>query len=289
MKELHVIGISRGSRYSPHRTESDAAIFAKVTKELEKKGWIIDLFSEDEFLRQPAIHADVIYNMARSPETVSLLCKMEEAGTLIINSGYGIANCIHQPLTELLIKNGIPYPRSMIIPTDTPIAIDFYPCWLKRGDSHTVVKDDVCLATCPQEAQHILSEFYRRGIKTAVVNEHLMGDLIKFYGVRHTDFWDWYRFSASAHSKFDLEKINGEPTGYDFDVKVLKKWADKAARILNVHIYGGDGIIAADGTMKIIDFNDWPSFLHCREEGGIAIANCIAYLTEMKYNYESRS
>ena len=46
MKELYVIGISRGSRYSPHRTESDAAIFAKVTKELEKKGWIIDLFSD---------------------------------------------------------------------------------------------------------------------------------------------------------------------------------------------------------------------------------------------------
>ena len=40
-------------------------------------------------------------------------------------------------------------------------------------------------------------------------------------------------------------------------------------------IYGGDCVVSADGTLRIIDFNDWPSFARCREEAGGKIAECI--------------
>ena len=49
MKKLNVIGISRGSQYSPNLMNSDAAIFNLVTRELQKKGWQITTCPEDLF------------------------------------------------------------------------------------------------------------------------------------------------------------------------------------------------------------------------------------------------
>ena len=46
-------------------------------------------------------------------------------------------------------------------------------------------------------------------------------------------------------------------------------------RSAKMTIYGGDCVISADGTLRIIDFNDWPSFARCREEAGGKIAECI--------------
>ena len=50
--------------------------------------------------------------------------------------------------------------------------------------------------------------------------------------------------------------------------------------MLTVHVYGGDSIVSPDGTIRIIDFNDWPSFAPCRKEAAIAIGKTI--LTEVK-------
>ena len=43
----------------------------------------------------------------------------------------------------------------------------------------------------------------------------------------------------------------------------------------DVKIYGGDAIVAADGSISIIDWNDWPSFAPCRAEAAPHIAKCI--------------
>ena len=99
--------------------------------------------------------------------------------------------------------------------------------------------------------------------------------MVKFYGVHGTDFFYWFYPSPCSHSKFGLEKINGIAKGIPFSVEELKIQSDKAAEALNVPIYGGDCVISADGTLRIIDFNDWPSFARCREEAGGKIAECI--------------
>ena len=49
----------------------------------------------------------------------------------------------------------------------------------------------------------------------------------------------------------------------------------RAADIMEVKIYGGDCIVSEDGTIRIIDFNDWPSFAPCRAEAAPAIAKCV--------------
>ena len=106
-----------------------------------------------------------------------------------------------------------------------------------------------------------------------VVNEHLKGDLIKFYGVSGTDFFYWFYPSKCGHrSKFGLEVINGEAQGIAFDAEDLKAEADKAADMLNVPVYGGDCVVSEDGSIRIIDFNDWPSFAPCRDEAAFYIA-----------------
>jgi hypothetical protein len=108
-----------------------------------------------------------------------------------------------------------------------------------------------------------------------VINEHLIGDLVKFYGVAGTGFFHWFYPNDMNHSKFGLEKINGEAKGLPFNLAYLKEICTKAANVLNVYIYGGDCVVDTNGNIKIIDFNDWPSFAPCRMDAAPYIAQCI--------------
>ena len=60
-----------------------------------------------------------------------------------------------------------------------------------------------------------------------------------------------------------------------FDEEELKMMCQRASDILDVKIYGGDCIVDPDGTIRIIDFNDWPSFAPCRQEAAPYIAKCV--------------
>jgi hypothetical protein len=110
-----------------------------------------------------------------------------------------------------------------------------------------------------------------------VINEHLEGDLIKFYVVEGTSFFYWF-YPELNHSKFGLEAINGTIKGIPFDLEQLKSTCSRAAQVLNIRIYGGDCIVDKDGGLRIIDFNDWPSFAPCRKAAAPFIAECIASL-----------
>lgn len=281
MGDFTIVGVSRGNQYSPNHVDNDAAIFNKVAGSLRKLGCNVDIYPETEFVEKQ-ITASVIFDMARDRATIARLKKLEAEGTLVINSAFGIDNCVRRPMTELLIKNRIPHPKSYVISLDQVCFEETeYPYWIKRGDSHAMVKEDVCYVTCREEADKVFADFVRRNIPTAVVNEHLQGDLIKFYGVYGTEFFYWFYPSSCSHSKFGLEIINGEAKGFAFKEDELKTECDRAAAILNVPVYGGDCVVSADGGFKIIDFNDWPSFARCREEAGEYIA---AYIFEQARN-----
>ena len=182
MDEFSIIGISRGNEYSPNHVDNDAAIFNKVADELRLLGCKVELYAEKEFVACGA-KADVIFDMARDRVTIARLKSLEDEGALVVNSAYGIDNCVRRPMTELLIQHGVPHPRSFVISTDRQFEEDCYPCWIKRGDSHAMVKEDVCYATGKEEVERVLADFRSRHIPVAVINEHLQGDLIKFYGV----------------------------------------------------------------------------------------------------------
>lgn len=273
-----LLGVSRGKEFSPNRQDSDTAIINAVADNLRQMGHEVVMCSENEYLHGDFSGAELVFNMARHQDTVAKLQKAEDCGTKVVNSGYGIANCIRRPLTEKVIASGLPSPKSAVIVLEgSEIDADSlrdasYPCWIKRGDGCAQIKEDVSFVTNTEEAVGVLRSFKERGVASAVLNEHLAGDLVKFYGVEGTDFFYWYYPSPTKNSKFGLEAINGESHGFAFSVERMKQISDDMAKLLNVPIYGGDAVVSSEGDIKIIDFNDWPSFSACRDDAAKAIA-----------------
>ena len=274
----------RAGAYSPNHIGNDAAIFNLTVDHLRQAGYEVNVYSEEQ-LRQGAVTEPVIVNMCREAASIRILQQKEQEGALVINSGFGIDNCTREKMTRLLLGAGVPYPESLMVGTDENVADrleegGFIPCWIKRGDFHAMHKEDVSYVRHAEEAQEILSEYALRGIRRAVINKHLVGDLIKFYGVDGTDFFHWFYPFDSGHSKYGLEAINGKARGLSFSLDRLKEICHNACRELKVTVYGGDCIVTPEGEILIIDFNDWPSFAPCRSQAAPHIAAAIIGLIE---------
>lgn len=273
-------GIKRHTLFSPNHRGNDDAIFTQAAKELVKKGCTVNFYTEEEFLNTSLLPEEYIFTMARNKKTVKKLKQAEMDGKFVINSGYGIESCYRTNMTLGLLENKVPYPKSIIVPTDNvdEAALKGISCktfWIKRGDFHAIHKEDVSFAQSVSHAMDILNEYSLRGIKEAVVSAHLYGDLVKFYGVRNSPFFYWFYPEEYSHTKFNIEAVNGAAHYYSFDENLLKQHGRKAAESLDVYIYGGDAVIAPNGDITIIDLNDWPSFAPCRNEAAVYIADCI--------------
>lgn len=279
MAEIKIAGVMRAGAYSPNHIGNDTAIFNGVVDHLRRRGCEITIYSEEAF-RETDIKERIILNMCRERDSILKLQELEEEGRLVINSGFGIENCTRERMTRILLGNGVPYPESLIVNTNEKVINElreegFSSCWIKRGDFHAQHKEDVSYCRHPEEAQEVLHEYFYRGINRAVINRHLPGDLIKFYGVSGQPFFFWFYPYDEGHSKYGHEAINGHSTGISFDENYLKEICQKASDILDVKIYGGDCIVDPDGSIRIIDFNDWPSFAPCRGEAAPFIAKCV--------------
>ena len=282
MADIEIAGIMRAGAYSPNHIGNDAAIFNAAAEQLRKRGYVVNIYSEEQF-KLNEIKENVILNICREQSSIAKLQQLEDQGKLVINSGYGIENCTRERMTRILLGNNIPYPDSLIVDTNEAIKpllkkSGFQSCWIKRGDFHAMHKEDVSYVRHPEEAQEVLQEYFLRGIKRAVINVHLTGDLVKFYGVRGTPFFFWFYPFDEGHSKYGHEAINGKSQGIKFNLKEMKNICQRAAEELNVVIYGGDCIVSPEGEMRIIDFNDWPSFAPCRNEAAPHIAKAVISL-----------
>ena len=279
MAEITIAGIMRAGAYSPNHIGNDAAIFNVVAEHLRKRGCIVNVYSEEQLIAGN-VTEDVIVNMCREQKSIAILQKMEDEGKIVINSGYGIENCSRERMTRILLGSNIPYPESLMVNTNEGIKdaltkAGFSQCWIKRGDFHAMHKEDVSYVRHPEEAQEVLQEYFLRGIPRAVINKHLIGDLVKFYGVQGTPFFFWFYPFDLGHSKYGHEAINGKSQGIEFDAEKMREICQKASEVLDVKIYGGDCIVSPDGDIRIIDFNDWPSFAPCRVDAAPHIAKCI--------------
>ena len=286
MAEISIAGIMRAGAYSPNHIGNDAAIFNATADQLRKRGCVVNIYSEEQF-NSGKVTEKIILNMCREQASIKRLQEEEDRGSIVINSGYGIENCTRERMTRILLGNNIPYPDSIIVDTDEAVVAklsqaNINNCWIKRGDFHAMHKEDVSYVRHAEEAQEVLQEYFYRGIKRAVINRHLVGDLIKFYGIRNSPFFYWFYPFDEGHSKYGLEAINGKSKGIDFDIEHLKKICHDASEALGVEIYGGDCIVSPDGAIRIIDFNDWPSFAPCRNEAAPFIAKAVLNVIKSK-------
>ena len=269
---MRYLGVSRAETYSPNRVGGDAAVFRAVASELERHGNEVLCVSEQELVRNgiPA-GTDCIFQMARSCEALAVL---DKAGVPVVNTVQAVRNCARSAQTRLLAGSGT-IPVSVICPTSgVPADWNRYPCWIKRPDSHAVEKDDVQYINDEAECAAAMRRFAVRGIKECVLQGHVRGWIVKFYGVRGTGLVDCYA-AGSKDGKFGLESHNDRPDSACVDMDALASVAVRASDILGVDVYGGDAVVSTDGSITLIDFNDWPSFRTCTVGAARMIAQLI--------------
>ncbi|MDE6360128.1 MAG: hypothetical protein K2L39_02725 [Muribaculaceae bacterium] len=272
MATTKIAAIMRAGVFSPNHVGNDATILNTVAEQLRKRGCEVRIYSEEQFC-SGAVTEPVIINMCRERRSTDLLQSLEEQGQLVINSGYGIENCIRERQARILLGSNIPYPPSIIVDTDEVVKgrlqkLGFSQCWIKRGDFHAQHAEDVSYVRTPSEAQDVLQEYFLRGFKRAVISRHLPGKLVKFYGVADTPFFHWFR-------PYEPETVKPKDEETRRTDEALKAICRRAAKELNLIVYGGECIQAEDGSLSIIDFNDWPSFSACRAEAATNIAKAV--------------
>ena len=272
---MNILGISRSPRFSPNSADRDNAIFSAVASRLMHVGHEVSVIAEDVFVAVDLEEFDAVFSMARGADVVRQLCEAAAAGKPVLNAPDALLKASRAALTACFLEHDIPQPRSLCLATDSPdvpSGISF-PLWLKRGDACAQSAADVCFIEDAEALRRALAEFHARNIETAVASQHAEGDLVKFYGVEGTDFFHFlYPTEGEGFSKFGLEARNGVPHHFPFDAAQLKCIADRAASVSGLTVYGGDAIVQADGSILIIDFNDWPSFSPCRRPAAKAIA-----------------
>lgn len=265
-----IAGIRRQPLYSPNHIENDTLILMRTAEHLINMGVLVKIYEEED-LGSIEINEPVIFSMAQGEKSLNELLKLQNKGRVIINNPQAAIKCFRRNMVNILQLNKIPFPKSHVLPVNNYSGISFddfnaRKIWVKRGDVHAVHREDVTLVYSEEERKNIFREFKKRGIEYAVLQEHLEGDVIKFYSIKNSSFFHWYYLNGINHTPFDKEQ--------------LLELASISAEILGLEIYGGDAIISPDGSISIIDINDFPSFAPIREQSTKEIAQLIFQKTK---------
>jgi hypothetical protein len=264
-------GIYRELAHSPGRETDDAEILQATAAELAAQGFDVALKAPDELpsADDPGV-PPFLFVMCERPEAVEKLAAWETRGARIVNRPSGIRNTDRERTLALFGQDGVPFPRSILVDTAGEASFTAR-CWVKRGDVHATEAGDVAYAADPAALSAHLSRLSTRGIRRAVVQDHVPGDLIKFYGVAAlTDeaakphWFQWFH-----HRDQTLEN-------HAFDADALAAATSRAASALGLEVYGGDAIVSKGGRISIIDLNAWPSFALFRAVAATKIADLLA-------------
>lgn len=241
---------------------------------MKRYGLAVELLRPEEISWGNGSCPDYAFVMCEHRSAIEGLRRWEEEGAMVINSARSVLNTYRENMVTLLSGTSVPFPRSVVVPTEPggggeaawkELGAD--PVWVKRGDVHCVEPGDVVYASSSEAMAEALEAMAGRGITSAVVQRHIEGDLIKFYGVGAAEGIEWFHWFY--HREQALKK-------YPFDVEELRSKAFEAARVLGLEIFGGDAIATEENEFFIIDVNAWPSFALFREEASERISRYLA-------------
>ena len=284
-----IVGIYRASQFSPNMEDSDAAILNAVADRLRQSGHEVSCVRESEEKELDLKGVDVVLTMGRLTSTLDLLQEVEAKGVKVVNSSIAIRHCERKRFTQILMDEDVPFAQSRVFQSSDNITWDMFPCWLKKGEGYAEVAEDVVFVRNAEELAAQVESMRRRGITTLVVSQHLEGDLIKFYGVaplcptdispegehrKGTGFFFWC-YALEGPDKFGNTPINHQAQGYRFSEQALHEICNHAATVIGLDVYGGDCVVSDNGTIQLIDINDWPSFSRCREQAAEKIIRLI--------------
>ena len=273
MSTIRIAAILRAGIFSPNHIANDAAILHAVVAELRRRGCLVNVYTEDEFCKAD-IGEDIILAMCRGTLAVEKAQRLEDAGRLVVNSGYGIENCIRMIMVRLLGQAGLPVPEFLVVDTNIDIRkqlenAGFGPCWVKKGEAPLHHLEDIARCRHAEEAQELLHEFFFRHISKAVVSRDVEGEKIRCYGVASSG---WFHSFIPFKSRGFEEQGNALPETLNERVKYI---CMKAAKVLDVDVFGCDIVLDRNEECHLVNFDDWPSFAPIRKEASREIAKAV--------------
>ena len=266
----HLLGIYREKRFSPGiHAAGDAEILELTQAALARAGYRTTLIAP-EALSTMSPTARVVFSMCQSLEALDVLQAWEQRGVLVLNTPTAVRACYRLALVTALSHTILPFPHSMVVPLHTAEPIEaICPAlperaagwWVKRGDVHAMQADDVVFVDHVPDVPAQLIRLRQRGIRHAIVQEHIVGQEFKFYAVRGHGVVHVFAPHAAHCPPVDQGRLN--------------TLARQAGEVLGLDIYGGDCLVTPDGALYLIDINDWPSFRGCRPVAATHIAHHI--------------
>ena len=268
-----VFGVAREAVYSPGKLEADRAILEATAAACAARGARVRLLPPDAPLEAFA-GAQLVFAMCQGPKALRLLRRLEAAGLPLTHRADAIEACHRTRMLPRLAAAGVPRPEAREVATRAPAARALAwagarrgGVWVKRGDVHATEPGDVVHVRDAAQAATALARLAARGVPRAVLEAHVEGRTLKFYGVRGSGFFRAYATDGR-------------------DLPVDPAWsalADRSAATLGLEAYGGDLVLEDRGRAVVVDVNDWPSFGRCREQAASAIAErLLARLTRRR-------
>ncbi len=278
MSDRRAWGIFRERDHSPGRESDDDEILRLTAKMLEAREFQVTLKRPDELGGPAEAPPPSIFLMCERVGILQQLRDWQGRGVRLVNAPLAVSNTYRESMLALLTRAGIPVPRSRIVSTAAPDDDHADGVWVKRADVHYTREGDVVFARDRGAVREALGGLAKRGIERAVIQQHVEGDLIKFYGVGTDAPGSWFRWFYHRDQHL---------AGHPFDRGQLAAVARAAAAALGLAVFGGDAIAATHGTLALIDLNAWPSFALYRDEAASEIA---AYLdAEFSRDREARA
>lgn len=271
MNDSYCWGIFREVTHSPGRESDDAEILRLTGKQLEAKGFEVVLKSPDEVNGLDGARPRFVFLMCERVPVLERLRALEASGVPHVNSPLAVLNTYRDRMIAAFDEANVPFVPSRIVPTAVPDRAGPLPLWVKRADVHNTQDGDVVFAPTPDAVGAALQGLAERSIPRAVIQPHVDGDLVKFYGIGagggpHREP-PWFR--CFYHKEQRL-------AGHSFDRQRLARIVRGAAAALGLEIYGGDAIVPPSGEPVLLDMNAWPSFALFRDEASSRIASYLA-------------
>ena len=268
-------GVFREVEHSPGRKADDAAILEAAGQRLAEAGFSVAYLEPDALAAHDGALPSLAFAMCEGQAALESLRVWESRGVSVVNSPISIVNTHRERTIALLEGRGIPMPESQLLDCRHPLPHAskddglFAACWVKQATEHKTREGDVIFATDRQSVEAALDRLRSRGLPSAVVQRHVEGDLVKFYGVSDA--------ATAAAAWFQWFYPKEHPAaGHAFDARALGDIAYRAARALELDVWGGDAIVTPGGGIFVIDLNAWPSFALFREEAADHIAVHLA-------------
>ena len=263
MPRVRMSGVFREELFSPGRVEDDASILTLTAAAIQQKGFDTRLLHPEELT--DTMTPEFTFAMCESSLCLKILQAWESSGCPVFNRPQTVLNCHRWKMLSLLAGTPIPVPefRLIDISGESKGAFDFDKgVWMKRWDVQSSKPGDVCLVFNTLSFEKALEKLRASGDEKAILQKHIPGHSIKFYGVRENG---WFRY---------FYRKGYDETRHPVSEEEIRRIGESAANKVGLDIYGGD-IVETEGRYYLIDINSWPSFSPCRQTASEHIASFL--------------